>query len=73
VFGGDGFADIVRNTFTSLSVLPERANGTFGPPKLSGVGAGDQRATLLGDLTGDGRLDADRAPSTFAVFVDSTP
>lgn len=54
----DGNPDIVSNTFTSLSVLPGNGDGTFAAPVLSGAGAGDQRATLLGDLTGDGRLDA---------------
>lgn len=55
---GDGVPDVVSNTFTMLSVLAGRGDGTFGPPALSGNAAGDQVATLLGDVTGDGRTDA---------------
>ncbi len=54
----DGVPDIVSNTFTTLSVLPGAGDGTFGPPRLSGQGYGAQIATLLGDVTGDGRTDA---------------
>lgn len=54
----DGNPDIVSNTFTSLSVLPGNGDGTFDAPLLSSAGAGDQRSTLLGNVTGDGAVDA---------------
>lgn len=55
---GDGILDVVSNTFTSVSVLKGKGDGTFAAPMLSGSGGGDQRATLLGDVTGDGDTDA---------------
>lgn len=54
----DGVPDVVSNAFATLSVSAGVGDGTFGPPVLSGAGGGDQPATLLADVTGDGITDA---------------
>lgn len=61
---GDGNLDVVSHTSTALSVLPGTGTGTFGAPIVSGKGGGAQNATMVGDVDGDGTLDAVAAIKT---------
>lgn len=61
---GDGRPDVVSNTFTSLSVMSGKSNGTLGAPKLTGSAQANQTVLHLTDLDGDGDLDAVGAAKT---------
>ena len=54
---GDAALDIVSNTFTAISVLPGRGDGTFDPAVISGAGSGASEVVLLRDFNKDNRLD----------------
>jgi hypothetical protein len=74
---GDGRLDIATAAFNagSLSILLNSATtpGTFGAPINYSTGGSSTTGVALGDLNGDGRLDAvtlDRTTSDVAVFVN---
>lgn len=69
---GDGNLDIVTNTFTSLSVLPGKGDGTFGAAKLSGSAQANQTVLHLVDLDDDGDLDSVGAAKTGTADNAST-
>lgn len=54
----DGHLDAVAYTLTQLAVRLGDGTGSLGPPILSGRSAPGHTSTLLGDVTGDGVLDA---------------
>jgi hypothetical protein len=61
---GDHVPDVLTNTFTSLSVLPGKSDGTLAAPRLSGSAQANQTVLKLSDLDGDGDLDAVGAAKT---------
>src|SRR5262249_31178696 len=51
---GDGKADVVVPTGTSVTILPGNGDGTFGPAATDATGLAFS-SIALGDLNGDGR------------------
>lgn len=69
---GDGNLDVVSHTSTALSVLPGTGTGSFGAPIVSGKAGGTQNSTMVGDVDGDGTLDAVAAIKTGTPDVASS-
>jgi hypothetical protein len=61
---GDSRPDLVSQTRGQVSVLPGLGGTAFGAPLLSGGAGSGQIETLVGDVTGDGRLDVVSVLST---------
>lgn len=74
-FTGDGLNDILFDVSGGLVVLPQQANHTFGPstyysyPAISYGGSPVHQALSIGDVTGDGHLDALLTWSDEGLFV----
>jgi hypothetical protein len=54
---GDGAPDVISSTEKELSVLPNRKEGVFGEPIVSGVSRGEARMLIVRDFDGDGFAD----------------
>lgn len=54
---GDGAPDIVSSTEKEISVLPNKKEGVFGEPIVSGVSRGEARILIVRDFDGDGIAD----------------
>ncbi|OGR24758.1 MAG: hypothetical protein A2X83_02030 [Desulfuromonadales bacterium GWD2_54_10] len=72
---GDGLNDIIYDISGGITVLPQQSNHTFGPsryysyPAQSFGGSPVHQALSLGDVTGDGNIDAVLTWSDEGLFV----
>lgn len=72
---GDGLNDIIYDVTGGIKVLPQQSDHTFGPsryysyPSVSFGGSSVHQALSIGDVTGDGKLDAVLTWSDEGLFV----